>query len=93
MQMALSQTASIHDSLRADAAELALTAARKIAGAALAGYPDAELTDLIESCASELRAAPRQRRAASEADCRGETALRQKSHLEALVARVPFPSP
>lgn len=61
MQMALGQTAAIRDALRADAAELALFSARKIAGAALADRPEAELTDLIEACASELRAAPRLR--------------------------------
>ncbi|WP_022697064.1 flagellar assembly protein FliH [Euryhalocaulis caribicus] len=85
MQMALSQTASIHDSLRADAAELALTAARKIAGAALDGYPDAELTDLIESCASELRAAPRLR-----ARVPAHLMDRLKPALEQAVAEIGF---
>ena len=57
MQLALSQTAAIS----AASAEMALAAARKIAGEALAARPEAELLALVEECAAELREAPRLR--------------------------------
>lgn len=59
MQMALAQVGNIHESLRAEAAELTLAASKKIAGSALTARPEAELEELVEVCAAELRAAPR----------------------------------
>lgn len=59
MQMALSQVGNLHESLRAEAAELTLAASRKIAGSALEARPEAEMAELVEICAAELRAAPR----------------------------------
>jgi len=81
MQLALAQTGAIS----AAASEMALAAARKIAGEALANAPDAELTALIEACASELRGAPRLR--ARLPDSLMETL---KPRLEQAVADIGF---
>lgn len=59
MQMALSQVGRVHESLRAEAAELTLAASQKIAGSALKARPEAEMAELVEICAAELRASPR----------------------------------
>lgn len=59
MQMALGQVGNVHESLRAEAAELTLAASRKIAGSALNARPEAEMAELVEICAAELRASPR----------------------------------
>lgn len=59
LSLVLGHLTRLTDELRRDAAALALTAARKIAGTAVENYPDAELEALVEACAEELRAAPR----------------------------------
>lgn len=61
LSLVLAHLTRLTDELRADAAGLALAAARKIAGSAVANYPAAELEALTQACASELRAAPRLR--------------------------------
>jgi len=85
MQLALGQTAAAREALRAEAAELALIAARKIAGAALEARPDAELHALVEACAGELRAAPRLRAGLPQA-----LLERLKPDLERAVAEIGF---
>lgn len=59
LSLVLAHLTRLTDELRTDAANLALAAARKIAGAAIANYPAAEIEALTEACAAELRAAPR----------------------------------
>ncbi len=59
LQLVLAHLTRLTEELRSDAATLALTAARKIAGTAVERFPDAEIEALTEACAAELRAAPR----------------------------------
>jgi flagellar assembly protein FliH len=59
LSLVLAHLTRLTEELRNDAATLALTAARKIAGTAIARYPAAEVEALVEACARELRAAPR----------------------------------
>jgi flagellar assembly protein FliH len=61
LSLVLAHLTRLTEELRADAAALALATARKIAGAAIDQYPQAELEALVQACAAELRAAPRLR--------------------------------
>lgn len=59
LSLVLAHLTRLTDELRRDAGDLALTAARKIAGTALERFPEAEIEELVDACAAELRGAPR----------------------------------